>query len=262
MSLHQLLRESDETSIMDFAEKDVVVVNPNTDPQRAALRAIKRGIREIPVVDYDGSLLGVLTGDLLMSILNQDAVKTILRFGGLSDETEHPSQLFASLQARLPWLLIGLAGGFGTAIISGYFEDVLEQSILLALFIPLMVYVADATAAQMQAYMIRDLGIQHQFKFVPYFFRQTLVVISIGSILSLILWGVSLLLYNNPPISFIISISLFLATLSSIFSGMIIPFVFSKLQLDPASASGPIGTIIQDTTTITIYFLIARSVLL
>lgn len=263
ISLHQLFREPDERLVMEFAERNLVVVNPDTDPEQAALKALHRGIREIPVVDTDGKIVGVLTGDLLMAILDQESVENILKFGGISSEItlDGYHALRTSLMARLPWLLVGLIGGFGMVFIGQFFEAVLEETILLALFIPLMVYMASATGAQMQAFMIRDLALQKNFQFGSYFIRQVSVIAVIALLLSLLLGGVSGLLYGQATISLVLGLSLFVTTLSSVFSGMIVPYIFFKLKQDPANASGPIGTIIQDTGTVVIYFLIAQAIL-
>ena len=263
MSLHQLFREPDDRLVLDFAERDLVVVYPDTDPEQAALKALHRGIREIPVVDTAGKIVGVLTGDSLMAILDQESVENILKFGGILSpiSLDRYQSLKVSLTARLPWLLIGLIGGFGTAFIGQFFEAVLEQTILLALFIPLMVYMADATGAQMQAFMIRDLATQKDFQFWSYLGMQGLVILSLAITLSILLWGGSLVLYGQPMISLVLGLALFVAILSSIFSGIIVPYVFFQLKQDPANASGPIGTIIQDTGTIVIYFLIAQAIL-
>ncbi len=263
ISLHQLFREPDERLVMEFAEKDLVVVRPDDEPEQAALKALHRGIREIPVVDDHGKIVGVLTGDSLMAILDQESVANILKFGGISSEISGDTyqSLKVSLSARLPWLLIGLVGGFGTAFIGQFFEAVLEETILLALFIPLMVYMADATGAQMQAFMIRDLATQKNFRFWSYFAVQSMVIASLALTLSVLLWGGSLILYSDPLISLVLGLSLFVAIGSSVFSGMIVPYIFFKLKQDPANASGPIGTIIQDTSTIIVYFLIAQVIL-
>ncbi len=266
MSLHQLFRESDDQLIMSFAEKKLVTTHPNTDQEKAALTALHAGIREIPVVDDSGCIIGVLTGDSLMTILDQEAVENILKFAGISGDeddiskAQYPS-LRSSLTARLPWLFIGLIGGFGTAFIGQIFEEVLQQTILLALFIPLMVYMAGSTGAQMQVFIIRDLAIQKNFRLVPYFLSQASIVVALATVLSATLGSISLILYGSPSVSLVLTLALFVSIASSIFSGIIVPYIFFKLKQDPANASGPIGTIIQDISTIFIYFLIAQAIL-
>lgn len=92
---------------------------------------------------------------------------------------------------------------------------------------------------------------------MQYLFKQSGTTILIGLLTSIILYIVSLGLYGEPMISFVLSIALLFAIASSLLTGIIIPFLFSKMKLDPADASGPIGTIIQDIVSVSVYLLIA-----
>lgn len=114
-----------------------------------------------------------------------------------------------------------------------------------------------ASCSQMQAFIIRDLAFNPKLKFVQYLFKQSGTTILIGLLTSIILYIVSLGLYGEPMISFVLSIALLFAIASSLLTGIIIPFLFSKMKLDPADASGPIGTIIQDIVSVSVYLLIA-----
>src|SRR3989344_7941419 len=166
-----------------------------------------------------------------------------------------------SVRRRLPWLVVGLTGGLAAAGIISSFEETLSQNLFLAAFIPLIVYMSDAVGTQMESFAIRDFALHKHLKFRKYFFRQFLVVLIIGVILSLVLYAYTLITKQDTIIAAILAMSLFLAILSSIITGLLIPFLFNKTRLDPANASGPVATIVQDLLSVTIYFVIAHFLL-
>lgn len=165
--------------------------------------------------------------------------------------------IHTSILHRLPWLIIGLAGGIFAAGIIGSFEEILSRYFVLAAFIPLVVYIADAIGTQVEAFVIRDFAFARKFSFVRYFFRQAIIVAILGSILGAFLFGVTYLMYGSISISIVLGIALFAASLSALVSGLVIPFLFRKVLADPANASGPIATIIQDVLSVTIYMTVA-----
>jgi magnesium transporter len=156
---------------------------------------------------------------------------------------------------RLPWLLIGLGGGvFAARIVEG-FQATLSENLFLASFIPLIVYMSDAVGTQMEAFAIRDLAIKSHLHFIKYFIKQFLVVSVIGVILSTTLLLISLLTSQELQVGLVLSI------MSSLATGLLVPYIFARINFDPANASGPIATIIQDLLSVSVYFAIANSLL-
>lgn len=261
LSIKEMYRLGKSTVVGDVMVKDVISVRSHTDQERVAYLALKHNLKAVPVIDKDSKFLGVITPDVIMSILDTEAVENILRFGGITHfgnfDNIFKLPLLVSLKHRLPWLIIGLFGGIlASGIISG-FEEILKQNLLLVAFIPLIVYMASATGTQMEAFVIRDLAIEPKTKFIPYFVRQLLVVFVIGVIASLVLYGISFVMHGDASISLILAVALMLAILSSVVTGLAIPFMFEKISLDPANASGPIATILQDILSILVYFTVA-----
>ena len=265
VSIKDLFRAHKSTAVDDIMARDLVTVRAHTDQERVALLAVRHNLKSVPVVDKDGHFLGIVPSDTILKILDSESVEDILRFGGVIHKTTFDDvfhlSIFKSLQYRLPWLLLGLFGGILTSGIIGNFEEVLSKNLVLATFIPLIVYMADAVGTQMEAFIIRDLAIDPKLTFMRYFFRQFSVVAIIGAIVSVILFGISSLLYHDTQLSIVISLSLFCAIMSSIISGLAIPFIFNKINLDPANASGPIATILQDVFSVFVYFSIASLLL-
>ena len=166
-----------------------------------------------------------------------------------------------SIAHRLPWLVIGLIGGvFAAKIVEG-FESILSQNIVLAAYIPLIVYMSDAMGTQMEAFAIRDFAIHSHLHFVKYFLRQTIVVTIMGAVLSLGLFVFSMTVNGNTQMAMVLGVSLYAAIITSLFTGLIVPYLFRFVKLDPANASGPITTIIQDIVSVAVYFTVASFLL-
>lgn len=241
-------------------EEHKVVVSPNTELRKVALKAMSHNLTALPVVDKSGKFLGAITTDTILKTLDSKSVAQVLRHGGINISHQpniYSTDIKTSLKHRLPWLLAGLLGGIATAGIITGFEKTLEQNLVLAIFIPLIVYMADAIGNQMEAFVIRDLDKSVQFDFKKYIGKQLEVVGLIALILSVIIFIFSLISFYSMKLSFVIAVGLFCASISSVITGVMIPFIFSKLKLDPADASGPIATIIQDFSSLLIYFTIA-----
>ena len=166
-----------------------------------------------------------------------------------------------SVGHRIPWLFIGLVGGLLAAGIINRFETILQKNLILAAFIPLVVYMADAVSAQMESFVIRDTALHPRIQFMRYFFRQFLIVLIIGATISIALFLFSWIFYHQTKIALVVTLGMFIAILSSICTGLFIPFIFEKTNLDPANASVPISTIIQDVLSVIIYFYIASWIL-
>ncbi len=267
LTLKELFHLAPETEIGSALEKKQLhVARPQAHQESAANLALRHNLRVVPVVDQDGRFLGVLTESAILSILHEEYRKDILRMSGI-----HPAHavvdnifeipLWKAVQHRLPWLLIGLVGGIVTAHFVGFFEKTIEKNLILTSFIPLVVYMSDAVGNQMEAFVIRDFAISQTLKFSRYFLRQLAIVLAIALIISVAMVGLGYFLYRDWAISGVLGISLVLAILSSVFTGLIIPFVFRRAKVDPANASGPIATIIQDFLSVIIYFGIASWVL-
>ncbi|MDP3697778.1 MAG: CBS domain-containing protein [Candidatus Taylorbacteria bacterium] len=265
ISLKELFRSPKIKLAKDLMPEKVISIHVHTNQERAALLALKHNLKALPVVDKENHFLGVLTSDNILKILDSEAVENILRFGGVTHFGTYDNilniSIFTALKHRLPWLIIGLFGGLLTAGLVGSFKEVISQHIILAAFIPLIVYMADSVSTQMEAFMIRDLAIEPDLKFFKYFFRQFLIVIIIAVVTSVGLYGVNLMTTQDHTVNLILSVALFIAVISSVSTGLIIPYIFGKLSLDPANASGPIGTIIQDFLSVFIYFTVAARLL-
>ncbi len=246
--------------------RGLVSIPPAMTQEQAALLAVEKNVKALPVVDADGIFLGVFANDAVLTTLHREAREDALRLAGI-----HPRALLVdnvltiplrrALEHRLPWLLLGLLGGVIAARVIRSFERTLAENLVLAAFIPLIVYMSDAVGTQMEAFVVRDLSLRARLQFGRYFLRQLTIVCVTALAFSALLFLAVLLLYADGTLALALALALAFAVLSSVCTGLLIPYGFSKLQLDPANASGPIATILQDLLSVVIYFAIAEALL-
>jgi magnesium transporter len=251
--------------VMDLIPRELITARAYTDQEKVAFLALRYNLKAIPVVDKNNRFLGVVASDDILRILDNEAIEDILSFGGVWHRGPYDDifniPLLRSIKHRLPWLILGLLGGILAAGIINRFEGILAQNLILAAFIPLIVYMADAVGTQMEAFLIRDLAIMPKMRFLKYFLRQISVVFVIALIIAGLLIIVISAIYGERQIALTVGAAIFLAILSSVLTGLVVPYLFNKFKFDPANTSGPIATIIQDILSVFVYFLIANLLL-
>ncbi len=264
-SLKEIFQRKDNESVINFMIKDIVKIKPEQDQERAAYLAIKHNLKAIPVVDKNNMFLGVIPSDIILSILHEENIEDLFLSVGLNKKDgfsnriiDAPVKLLAKI--KLPWLIVGLFGGILAAQVTTLFEEPLKSHFILAAFIPLIVYMADAVGSQTQTLFIRNLTINN-FSHKKYFIKEIKVGLLISIVLSLIIFVIASLLAKQILIGFILAVSLFLTILTAIIISMFIPNLLFKLGKDPALGSGPFGTIIADISSLLIYFIVASALL-
>jgi magnesium transporter len=249
-----------------YRKSPLVTANVRSHPEEIAHLALKHGIKAVPILDEHGKLLGTIPHDAVNKTLYKELREDILHMAGvtrghLAIDNISEIPIIQSVRHRLPWLVVGTLGGLAIARIIGQFEQTLSDNLVLAAFIPLVVYIADAVGTQMEAFVIRDLALFRKLDFRRYFIRHLLAVLAIAFLLGGVISVVGFLIYQQRDVAFILGLAVAGSTISALFSGLIVPLFFRKLKMDPANASGPLGTIIQDAISVAIYFVIAKALL-
>lgn len=269
-SIKNILNTSDqdlEKPVFDLVGNQTLIsVHPYSNQERAAQLAVKYNIKAMPVVDKEGIFLGTIDGDHILSIMHEEKVEDLLKFAGVFEETNHLDDflslpLLVSLKHRVPWLIIGLMGGLLISQLISFFETTLRDAVVIAAFIPMMVYMSNAVGQQVTALLIRDSALNSKLPYLKYFVKQFMSVIIIALLMSTLLFLSVLIIHNGFRIASAISLAMFCTVTSSILTGFVVPFIFIKLKQDPANTSGPIGTVIQDFLSVLIYFSVITLVL-
>jgi len=264
LSLKEIFRCQPEVKIKDLMIKKIIKVCPYTDQERVAILALKYNLKAIPVVDKENHFLGIVPSDIILDILHSEHVEDFLKSSGIHGslgKTIGGSAFFLA-RIRIPWLILGLFGGIGAAQIINFFETPLKTHFILAAFIPLIVYMADAVGTQTETLFIRNLVLDFHLGIKKYFFREIQVSLLLALILGTLLFLLSVTLLSAPCfIGLILGISLFFTILSAILIGILVPFLLQKLKKDPAVGAGPFGTILRDVLSLIIYFLVTSLML-
>ncbi|MDH5438190.1 MAG: magnesium transporter [Candidatus Bathyarchaeota archaeon] len=161
------------------------------------------------------------------------------------------------IKTRLPWLMIGVLGGTITASIVSSFENVLSILLALAAFAPVLAYMSDAVGTQSETLTVRSIALDPKLSLKSYFLRELLVAVSLALACGFLIAAVAVIGWHNPLLGLIVGLSMFLSILAAVFISTSFPFLFKKLDLDPAIASGPLATMISDIASVVIYFDVA-----
>lgn len=200
-------------------------------------------------------------------MLNRDLHKHLLYFAGVHKgqlEYENTLQvpLLVSIKHRIPWLIIGLIGITLAAVFISKFEKILESHIILAFFIPAIVYMSDALGTQLQTLFIRDLAVLgKELKLSKYFARQILIGFIMAFLIAIITYIITLVIWKQPYIALVISVTMFITLITSSFNSMLITYLFKVFKQDPALGSGPFATIFSDVISIVIYLVVVSLML-
>jgi magnesium transporter len=240
-----------------------IEVQPDEDAETVALRAVERHDADVAVVDRQHHFLGVIPIGRLLAQLHEEHVDNFLRFGGVSEM--HPTPLAeqrtaAAFRARMPWLAIGLIGGFLAGGIAALFEQALRQEIALAFFLPLVVYMADAVGTQTETVLVRALAYGH-ISVASQLLREGQVGSMIGGAIG-VLAGLGLwMMDGRPAVALVVALTLAVTALVATMVASLLPLGLSRLGADPALASGPVATVLQDILSVAIYLGIATTIL-
>lgn len=265
VSMKNLFRKKPDTKVSSFMQKNILTARPYTPMEKVAYMALEKNIKAMPIVDKNGKFIGVVTNDALLNTLYREINEDLFKFAGMSGHPSVGDNILAistksALKHRLPWIMAGLGGGLITAQIISGFSGLLQENIVLAAFIPLIAYMANAVGQQISAFVIRDTAFG-EVEFNVYLLKHISIVSLIAVIMGALLSLITFLIHRSVRISGVLGISMATAIMTSIITGFFVPYTFSKLKADPANASGPIATVIQDFLSVLVYLVIASTLL-
>jgi magnesium transporter len=256
----------EDKPVKEVMESRVIFSHPHTDQEKVIRLALKHGLKAIPLVEADRTFLGIVPSNQLLAILTHEHQEDILRSIGVvpaasTFEDTLNQNISQSFWHRLPWIILGLVGGVLAAQVVHMFEGVLATHVILAAFIPLIVYISAAVGAQTQTLLIRDLAFKPNLPIFRYALKQTVITNLIALICGLLVWGIVLVFWQASYLGFVIGLSTFITVMSSTLIAIFFPYVLFLLKQDPATTSGPFATIVQDLFSIVIYFAVAQILL-
>lgn len=266
VSLRELVVSPDDTLISDLMTTDVIYVHTNDDQEEIAKVFKKYGFLALPVVDTEKRLVGIITFDDIMKVIEEESTEDIYKMAAIvpSEETYMSSSIFHLARNRITWLLFLMISATFTGYIIRNYEATLSSQVILASFIPMLMDTAGNAGSQASTLIIRGLSlgevkIKDIFKIIFKEFRISLIVGLILSSINLI--RILIVDKTSFSIALTVSLSLYLTIVfAKVFGGML-PIIASKLKLDPAIMASPIITTIVDAISLLFYFQLASLIL-
>ncbi len=264
LSLKKMLFSSTlKEKVRDIYDQDKIhYVFADTPASEVAQDMKKYDLVVIPVVNQDMVLQGRITIDDVVDVLTDEATEDYIMASGLSDNVESSDKVLAITKARIPWLLIGLAGGIVVSQVIGIYENQLAINPVLAFFIPLIGAMGGNVGVQSSAIVVQSLA----HKDIPLngimgrLGKELKVSLINATICSILLLVYSLLASSSPELGYTVSVSLFAVIIIASLFGTTIPLLLNFFKIDPALATGPFITTANDILGLIIYFMIAKSV--
>ncbi|USR90193.1 magnesium transporter [Phormidium yuhuli AB48] len=263
LSLRDLVTAEPEQTIGEIMTRDVVSVHTSMDQEEVARTIQRYDFLAVPVVDSEQRLVGIVTVDDVLDVIERETTEDIYALGGLQADRENYFQmnLFRISRRRVTWLLVLLVTNIFTGGVIAANEDMLEQVVSLAMFIPLLVDTGGNVGTQSSTVIIRGLNMDKIRTRLAWQIirREALVGILLGLMMGIIVILVAYVFLQDWPVALTVGLSLWaIATLAST-SGAALPLLFKSLGFDPALMSAPFITTFVDVLGVLIYFYVARA---
>lgn len=260
--IERLLAAPPGTPVDEVMDRRPPTVTPDTDQEHAAWRAVQHDEAALAVVDGAGRFVGLVPPQRLLGVLLAEHDEDLARLGGFlgsgaAARAAATENVARRLWHRLPWLLVGLAGALAAAVIVGAFERQLEEQVLLAFFVPGVVYLADAVGTQTEAVVIRGLSVGVGIGRLVW--REAATGVLLGVLFAAVSYPAVALLWGAPDVAAAVAIASFAASSVATLIAMLLPWTLHRLGRDPAFGSGPLATVVQDLLSIVVYFLAATA---
>jgi len=263
ISLRDLIVAEEDTLIRDIMNERVVYAKVTDDQEKIAQIFKDYNFLAFPVVDEDLVLQGIITVDDIIDVIDEEASDDYSKLAGISDIDDIDAGPFKAAKQRLPWLVMLLFLGMITASLMGQFEETLEKVALLALFIPLISGTSGNSGTQALAVVVRGIAtgeIDEKSK-LKMVFREMGTGLITGIACGLIVVGVVFLWKHSLMIGMLVGTAICCSIFVATIAGSFIPLLIHKIGIDPAVASGPFITTLNDITSILIYLGLATLLL-
>ncbi len=259
VGLKSLLTNNPDEKITNIMEEDLIFVTPDVDQEEVASIMEKYDLVSIPVVDENKVMLGRITIDDIVDVINEEASEDIQLIAGLSEEQETSDSVFRISRIRLPWLLIALILEIGASKLLHFYEGSLSNFTTAVVYIPIIMALGGSSGQQAAIVMVKSISLNPnltKFSFVK-IIKEFFVGLTNGLISSaILLLGSFIFLHNDLNKLLIVSLALLATIISSTMIGFSVPILLKKFNVDPAIATGPFVSASNDIFGIFVYFTI------
>lgn len=258
-----LIIEEPDAVVSEVMNTDIEKVTADVDQEKVAAIFRKYDLYSLAVVDGRGKLVGRITVDDIMDIIEEEANEDISHLVGTGEEEFWQKSPVKLSRSRMPWLIAGLGGGIAVAIIMNTFRGALESVISLAFFVPVIMAMGGNVGIQSSAIVVRELATE-DFSFVQTgrkIFRELKVSLINGSILGLILFIVVFIWFRDINLGILVGSCLLFIVVWATLIGTAVPLLFHRINVDPALATGPFITTFNDIMGVLVYLAMATIML-
>ncbi|MCR4441383.1 MAG: magnesium transporter [Peptococcaceae bacterium] len=265
ISLRELIIASPDSLIRDIMRRNVISVPVDMDQEEVARIVSRYDFLAVPVVDHDKSLLGIITFDDVIDVINEEASEDIYRLAGAPGEVEEEEEedfflrIRASLKARLPWLFITMLGGLVSGKVLSHFSGEISAVVALAFFIPLLTGMGGNVGTQSSTVTVRGIatGQIRSGDIMRVILREALTGLAIGAVLGFIVGIVASWWQSKPMLGLVVGLAMLGNMFTAATMGTIVPLFFRRIGIDPAVASAPFISTAIDITGLVIYSTLA-----
>jgi len=264
LKIEDLLSAPEAARMGDLMDRNAPFVAPGVDQEVAAWEAVRHEESALSVVDEQRRFVGLILPHRLLAVLLSEHEEDLARLGGFVKRTiatraTSEERVRLRFWHRIPWLLLGLAGALVAADLMGRFEIHLRETVMIAFFIPGIVYLADAVGTQTETVVVRGLSIGVPMRHMAA--RELLAGIAIGVALAAVAGPLIWWRWGNTEVALSVALALLVTCSTATVAAMGLPWLFDALGFDPAFGSGPLATVIQDLLSIVAYLAIATAII-
>ncbi|MDX9696154.1 MAG: magnesium transporter, partial [Bacteroidales bacterium] len=260
LSLKRMLLASTNASIKSILNKDIISVKTDTKSEEVANIMEKYDLVALPVVDAIGRLVGRITIDDVVDVMREEAERDYQLASGITEDVEHTDNAWLLTRARIPWLFIGLFGGIIGALVIGNYESDLGLYPQMAFFIPLIAAMGGNVGVQSSSIIVQALATNSLgFESIGKKLSKELLVAGInGIILSSVIFAYNFFLSDSFALTITVSTALFSVIVFASLFGTFVPMLLERFKIDPALATGPFITTVNDIMGLFLYLMIGR----
>ncbi|MCP4542348.1 MAG: magnesium transporter [Chloroflexi bacterium] len=262
-SLRQIVVASPSTRIEDIMDPDIIHVRADADQEEAARLMSRYDLLALPVVDGEGHLLGIITHDDLVEVLEEEATEDIYRLGGVLEENPPDIPIPTALKTRLPWLVLNLVTALASATILSLFEGTIARVAVLAAFFPIVAGVSGSAGTQTLTVTVRGLALGEldPSDGLRALGREVLIGLANGIAVGCLVAIIAQVWKGTPILGIVVGTATLLNMVGAGIAGAMVPIMMQVLRIDPALGSPILVTTITDTSGYFIYLGLATLVL-
>lgn len=263
VDLSRVLRSKREVLVSEIMETDIHVVKATDDQGEVARQFERYDLMAAPVVDQNNKLVGVITVDDIVEVIQEEADEDMLALGGVGDESIGDT-VASTARSRIPWLIVNLGTAVLGSLVIQQFDATIEQMVALAVLMPVVASIGGNAGTQTMTVTVRalatsKLGAANAPRIIT---RETLVALINGIVLSTIIAGIVFLWFGSGMLGGVIAAAMVVNLLAAGLAGILIPLALDRLKLDPAPASGVFVSMITDVVGFFAFLGLASLILL